>query len=53
MNIKLHAVSDSQSQPVSLFITAAEASDYIGARPGSAVNQGSTGSLADRGYDGD
>jgi transposase len=32
MNIKLHAFCDSQGRPLSLFVTAGQVSDYIGAR---------------------
>lgn len=32
MNTKLHAICDSQRQPIYLFITAGQASDDIGAR---------------------
>lgn len=32
MNTKLHAVCDSQGRPISLFVTAGQVSDYIGAR---------------------
>ena len=32
MNTKLHAICDSRERPLSLFITAGQVSDYIGAR---------------------
>lgn len=32
MNTKLHAICDSQGQPIDLFATAGQAGDYIGAR---------------------
>jgi hypothetical protein len=32
MNIKLHAIRDSQGRPPDLFVTAGQASDHIGAR---------------------
>jgi transposase len=31
MNTKLHAICDSQGRPLSLFVTAGQVSDYIGA----------------------
>ena len=53
MNPKLHAICDSQSRPLNLFVTAGQGSDYIGA-------QALLGSLpnvkwlfGDRGYDAD
>ncbi len=32
MNTKLHAICGSQGRPISLFVTAGQVSDYIGAR---------------------
>jgi len=51
MNTKLHAICDSQSRPLELFITAGRVSDYIGARvlPGSPSEVDWL--LGDRGYD--
>ena len=32
MNTKLHIIRDSEGRPLSLFVTAGQVSDYIGAR---------------------
>ncbi len=53
MNTKLHAICDSRGRPLNLFITAGQASDYIGAR---ALLNGLPDVdwlLGDRGYDAD
>lgn len=53
MNTKLHAIRDSRGRLLNLFVTAGEASDYIGAR----VLLGSLPNVewvpGDRGYDAD
>ena len=52
-NTKLHAICDSKGRPLSLFVTAGQVSDYIGARAllGSLPNV--EWLLGDRGYDAD
>jgi transposase len=53
MNTKLHAICDNQGRPLTLFVTAGQVSDYIGARAllSSIPNVGWL--LGDRGYDAD
>ena len=53
MNIKLHAICDSQGRPLTFFATAGQVSDYIGARalPSSLPNVDWL--LGDHGHDAD
>ena len=51
MNTKLHAVCDSQGRPLSLFVTAGQVSDYIGARALLSTLPNVDWLLGDRGYD--
>ena len=53
MNTKLHAVTDSVGRPISLFITAGQVSDYIGARALCGSLPSVDWLIADRGYDAD
>ena len=53
MNTKLYAVCDSQGRPLSLFITAGQVSDYIGARAMLSSLPRVDWLLGDRGYDAD
>ena len=53
MNTKLHAVCDSQGRPISLFATAGQVSDYIGARALLSNLPNVDWLLGDRGYDAD
>ena len=53
MNTKLHAVCDSQGRPISLFVTAGQVSDYIGARALLSSLPNVDWLLGDRGYDAD
>ena len=53
MNTKLHAVCDSQGRPISLFVTAGQVSDYIGARALLSSVPNVDWLLGDRGYDAD
>lgn len=53
MNTKLHAVCDSQGRPISLFVTAGQVSDYIGARALLSCLPNVDWLLGDRGYDAD
>ena len=53
MNTKLHAVTDANGRPISLFMTAGQVSDYTGA---AAMLDGLPRArwlLGDRGYDAD
>jgi transposase len=53
MNSKLHVLADAKGRPISMFLSAGQTSDYIGARALlSQVPQAGT-LLADRGYDAD
>jgi transposase len=53
MNTKLHTVCDSQGRPISLFVTAGQVSDYIGARALLSSRPNVEWLLGDRGYDAD
>ena len=53
MNTKLHAICDSQSRPLNLFVTAGQVSDYIGARVLLSSLPKVNWLLGDRGYDAD
>ncbi len=53
MNAKLHAICDSQGRPLSLFVTAGQVSDYIGARALMSSLAKVDWLLGDRGYDAD
>ena len=53
MNTKLHAVCDSKGRPLSLFVTAGQVSDYIGARALLSNLPDVDWLLGDRGYDAD
>ena len=53
MNTKLHAICDSQVRPISLFVTAGQVSDYIGARALLSSIPDVDWLLGDRGYDAD
>ena len=53
MNTKLHAVCDSQGRPLTLFVTAGQVSDYIGARALLSSLPDVDWLLGDRGYDAD
>ena len=53
MNTKLHAICDSQGRPLSLFVTAGQVSDYIGARALLSSLPDVGWLLGDRGYDAD
>ncbi len=53
MNTKLHAICDSQGRPLSLFVTAGQVSDYIGARALLSSLPNVDWMLGDRGYDAD
>jgi len=53
MNSKIHAVTDAMGRPISLFLTAGSASDYIGVRALLASLPDAKWTLADRGYDAD
>ena len=53
MNTKLHAVCDSQGRPISLFVTAGQVSDDIGARALLSSVPNVDWLLGDRGYDAD
>jgi transposase len=53
MNTKLHAICDSQGRPLSLFVTAGQVSDYIGARALLSSLPKVDWLLGDRGYDAD
>ena len=51
MNSKLHAVTDAKGRPISLFLTAGQTSDYIGARALLPSIPSADVLLADSGYD--
>lgn len=51
MNIKLHAICDSQGRPLDLCVTAGQVSDYIGARALLGSLPEVDWLLGDRGYD--
>jgi len=53
MNTKLHAIRDSQGRPLSLFVTAGQVSNYIGARALLSSLPKVDWLLGDRGYDAD
>ncbi len=53
MNTKLHAICDSHSRPLNLFVTAGQVSDYIGARALLSSLPDVDWLLGDRGYDAD
>jgi transposase len=53
MNTKLHAVCDSHGRPISLFVTAGQVSDYIGAKALLSSLPDVDWLLGDRGYDAD
>lgn len=53
MNTKLHGICDSQGRPLSLFVTAGQVSDYIGARALVSSLLNVDWLLGDRGYDAD
>ena len=53
MNTKLHAICDSRGRPLSLFVTAGQVSDYIGARALLDRLPNVEWLLGDRGYDAD
>ncbi len=53
MNPKLQAVCDSQERPISLFVTAGQVSDYIGARALLCSLPCADWLLGDRGHDAD
>jgi len=53
MNTKLHAICDSRGHPFSLFVTAGQVSDYIGARALLSSWLDAEWLLGDRGYDAD
>ncbi len=53
MNTKLHAICDSHGRPLSLFVTAGQVSDYIGARALLSSLPKVDWLLGDRGYDAD
>lgn len=53
MNTKLHAVADANGRPISLFMTAGQASDYIGAAALLDSLPRALWLLGDRGYDAD
>ena len=50
MNTKLHAVCDSRRRPPNLFVTAGQASDYVGARALLSSLPNVDWLLGDRGY---
>jgi transposase len=51
LNSKLHAVTDAKGRPISLFLTAGQTSDYIGARALLPSIPSADVLLADSGYD--
>ena len=53
MNTKLHAVTDADGRPISLFMTAGQVSDYIGAAALLDSLPKAQWLLGDRGYDAD
>ena len=53
MNIKLHAVTNANGRPISLFMTAGQVSDYIGASALLDSLPRAQRLLGDRGYDAD
>ena len=53
MNTKLHAVTDANGRPISLFMTAGQVSDYIGAAALLDSLPRAQWLLGDRGYDAD
>jgi len=53
MNTKLHIIRDSEGRPLSLFVTAGQVSDYIGARAFLKSLPRVDCLLEDRGYDAD
>ena len=53
MNTKLHAICNSQGRPLSLFVTAGQVSDYIGARALLSSLLDVDWLLGDRGYEAD
>lgn len=53
MNTKLHAVTDANGRPISLFMTAGQVSDYIGAAAMLDSLPRAQWLLGDRGYDAD
>ncbi|MDH0612669.1 MULTISPECIES: IS5 family transposase [unclassified Agrobacterium] len=53
MNTKLHAVTDANGRPISLFMTAGQVSDYIGAAALQDSLPRAQWLLGDRGYDAD
>ncbi|RJT23430.1 IS5 family transposase, partial [Chakrabartia godavariana] len=53
MNTKLHAVTDANGRPISLFMTAGQVSDYIGAAAMLESLPRAQWLLGDRGYDAD
>lgn len=53
MNTKLHAICDSKSRPLNLFVTAGQMSDYIGAKALLSSLPNVDWLLGDRGHDAD
>ncbi len=53
LNSKLHAVTDGAGRPISMYLSAGQTSDYIGARALLASLPKAGTLLADRGYDAD
>ena len=53
MNAKLHAVTDANGRPISLFVTAGQVSDYTGAAALLDSLPRAQWLLGDRGYDAD
>lgn len=53
MNTKFHAICDSKGRPLSLFMTAGQVSDYIGARALLSNLSDVDWLRGDRGYDAD
>ena len=53
MNTKLHAVTDANGRPISLFVTAGQVSDYTGAAALLDSLPKAQWLLGDRGYDAD
>ena len=53
MNSKLHVLADAKGRPISMFLSAGQTSDYIGARALLSQVPQAGALLADRGYDAD
>lgn len=53
MNSKLHVLADAKGRPISMFLSAGQTSDYIGARALLPTIPEAGTLLADRGYDAD